>query len=204
MLSFGLVRAGHFSRKNNCVFDGVRQVTFVKVKAGFPFLAGAVTEIFHEFCGGVAKMNRDGFIASLTCEVESGVPGFGGGAGFFTESESDGSMGKHKAGLWHADTLDGLEAGGGERKSTVTSETDVFGGEDNHSSGNELRIFASFDHACEVIKRSINIGATHGFDEGRNGVVMIIAFFVIAGEFLAGGFFGNFAIDFGGKRGGEF
>ncbi len=75
-------------------------------------------------------------------------------------------MSKHKTGLRHTDTLNCLKTGGGERKGAVSSETNVFGGEDNHSSGNELRILASLDHASEVVKCSIDVGTTHGFNEG--------------------------------------
>lgn len=36
------------------VFDGVGEVGFIKVEAGFPFLALTVAEVFHKFSGGVA------------------------------------------------------------------------------------------------------------------------------------------------------
>lgn len=75
-------------------------------------------------------------------------------------------MGKHKTGLRHTDTLNCLKTGGGERKSAISSETNVFGGENNHATSNELRVLASLDHAGEVVKCGVNIGAAHGFNEG--------------------------------------
>ena len=69
MLSFGLARVVRFSRKNSLVLDGVGEVGFVKVEAGFPFLTFAEAEVFHELGGGVTKMDGDGFAHGFTCEV---------------------------------------------------------------------------------------------------------------------------------------
>ncbi len=75
-------------------------------------------------------------------------------------------MGKHKTGLRHTDTLNCLKTGGGERKSAISGETNVFGGENNHAASNKFGILAGFDHASEVVKCSIDVGTTHGFNEG--------------------------------------
>lgn len=86
MLSCGLARVGRFWRKNNCVFNTVGQIGLIQVEAGFPFLAGAVAEIFHKFSGGVAKMDGYWFVAGLAGEVEGGIPSIGGGTRLFAES----------------------------------------------------------------------------------------------------------------------
>ncbi len=55
------------------------------MEAGFPFLAGAVAEIFHKFSGSVAKMDGHWFVAGLAGEVEGGIPSIGGGTRLFAE-----------------------------------------------------------------------------------------------------------------------
>ncbi len=55
------------------------------MEAGFPFLAGAVTEIFHKFRGSVAEMDGHWFVAGLAGEVEGGIPSIGGGTRLFAE-----------------------------------------------------------------------------------------------------------------------
>lgn len=129
------------------VFDTIGEVGFVEVKAGFPLLTFTEAEILHELGGSVAEVNGDWFIHGFSSEVLGGVPGVGGGAGFLGESESYGGVGENETGFWHTDTLYGLEAGGGEAHGAVACEPNVFGGEDNHSSGNKLGIFAGFNHS---------------------------------------------------------
>ena len=51
------------------------------METGFPFLAGAEAKVFHELSGGVTKVDGDGVAHGLACEVESGEPSIGGGAG---------------------------------------------------------------------------------------------------------------------------
>ena len=166
------------------------------MKAGFPFLAFAKTEVFHEFSGGVAEPNRDRFVHSLIGEVESGIPSVGGGTRFFRKSEGGGGMGEHEARFGHADALDGLKTSGGETQGAVSGEANILRGENDHAAGDKLWVFAGSDHASEIIKGGVNVGAAHGFNESRNRVIMFVALFVVAGELFAGslddGVFGDF------------
>ena len=84
------------------------------MEAGFPFLAFAKTELFHEFGGGVAEPDGDGFVHGLLGQVLSFKPGVGGGARFFGKTKRDYGMGEDEAGFWHANTFDCLETSGGK------------------------------------------------------------------------------------------
>ncbi len=185
------------------IFDGVGEVVFVEVEAGSPFLAGAVAEILHKFGGGVSEPKGDRFVHGFFGEVESGVPGIGGGAGLFGLCEGDGGMGEDEAGFGHTDALDSLETGGGEGEGAIAGEADVLGSEDDHTAGDKLRIFAGLHHTGEIVEGGVDIGATQGLDEGRDGVVVVVALFVVAGEFLAGGVDNSVFSNMGGKRGGQ-
>lgn len=140
-------------------------------------------------------MDGDGFVHGLTCKVECGVPSIGGGARFFGKGEGDGGVCENETGFGHTDAFDGLETSGGEGQGTVSGKADVFGGKNDHTSGDKLRIFASFNHPRKVVKSGVDVRATQRFNKGGNGIVMVIAFFVVAGDFSAGGFdndvFGN-------------
>lgn len=84
------------------------------MEAGFPFLAFAEAEVFHEFGWGVAEPDGDGLAHSLFGEVDGGVPSVGGGAGFFGEGESGGGVSKDESRLGHTNSLNGLGTSGGE------------------------------------------------------------------------------------------
>lgn len=113
-------------------------------------------------------------------------------------------MGEHEAGLGHTDALDGLETGGGEAKCAVAGEADVLGGKNHHATSDKLGVFAGLHHAGEIVEGGVGVAAAHGFDEGANGIVVIVAFFVIAGEFAAGSFDDGVSSDVLGERHGEF
>ncbi len=174
------------------------------MKAGFPFLAFTVAEVLHELGGGIAKPSRDWFVHGVASEVESGVPGVGGITVFLGEGESDGSVGENESRFGHADAFDGLKAGGGETQGAISGEADVLRSEDDHAASDELRVFAGDNHASEVVEGSVDVRTAHGFDEGGNVVVVVVAFFVIAGELFAGGLDNNVLGDFLIQRCGEF
>lgn len=71
--------------ENLLIFDGVWEVVFIKVEAGFPSLAFAEAKVFHEFGRGVSEPNRNWLVSSFTSKVESSIPGVSGGARFFGE-----------------------------------------------------------------------------------------------------------------------
>ena len=140
----------------------------------------------------------------MTREVEGGVPGVSGVAIFLGEGEGDAGVGENEARLGHADTLDGLKASCGETQGAVSCEAYIFGGENHHAASDEFRVLTGFDHPSKVVKSGIDVGTAHRFDESGNGVVVMVAFFVVAGEFLAGGFDDNIFRDFLTQRCGEF
>ena len=113
-------------------------------------------------------------------------------------------MSKNETRFWHTNAFDGLKAGGGEGKSAIACEPDVFGSKNDHSSGDKLGVFAGFDHAGEVVESGISVGAAEGFNKGRNSIVVQVAFFIVMRDFLAGCLEDDFDVYFVGERKGEF
>ena len=165
------------------------------MKAGFPFLTFAIAEVFHEFGRGIAEPDGYWLVWGFASEVEGSIPSIGGVAVFAGFGEGDAGVGENETRLGHTDALDGLEAGGGKRECAVASETDIFGCKNDHAASDEFGIFASGNHASEVVEGGVGVGAAHGFDECRDGVIMVVAFFVVAWEFFAGGFDDDFLGD---------
>lgn len=113
-------------------------------------------------------------------------------------------MGKHKPRFRHTDTFDGLETSSGEAECAVAGEADVFGSENDHAAGDEFGIFAGLNHAGKVIEGGVSVAAAHGFDKSRNCIVMVVAFFVVTGEFATGGLDDGIARDVRSEGDGEF
>ncbi len=63
---------------------------------------------------------------------------------------------------------------------------DVLGGENHHSSGDEPRVLAAFEHCGQVVDGGVGITPAHRLDEGRDDVVVLIAGPVVAERALAG------------------
>lgn len=90
--------------------------------------------------------------------------------------------------LGHADFLGGRVRGRCEREERVVGYANVLGGDDDHAAGDVQGVFTALQHAREVVQRSVGVGAAHGFVEGGNGVVVLVAGAVVDEAFGEGGF----------------
>ena len=93
-------------------------------------------------------------------------------------------MGEGDSSFGHAKKLKGLLGRDGDLEGRGISEADVFGGGDDESTGNKAGVFSGVEHFREPVKGGIRIGSPDGFDEGRDGVVVLVAIGVVEDGFL--------------------
>src|SRR5262249_38265693 len=74
-------------------------------------------------------------------------------------------------------------------------EPHVLTGEDEHTTEEKARVFASVDHFGEPVHGGIRMRAAQGFNEGGDGIVVIVALFVIQDGALLDAFLGHLHID---------
>ena len=159
------------------------------------FVAFAVAELFHEFGGCVADVERDGEVAGLP----DGLLGIGkrhvGAVALDRRGKVDGALGECDAAFGIADFGDCFEAGIGKEKGVGIAVADVFGGEDEHAAGDEDGVFATFNHAGEPVDGSVGVASAHGFDEGTDDVVVHFALLVVEGKVLLDDVGGALVVD---------
>ena len=78
-----------------------------------------------------------------------------------------------------ADVVEGLGGGVGDHQSHRVGQTDVFACQDDQAAQDEARVFARIEHLGQPVERCIRVAAAHGLDEGRDGVVVRVAVFVV-------------------------
>ena len=86
--------------------------------------------------------------------------------------------------LGHANHIHRLETALRQQQGIGIGVADIFGSEDEHTPCDKQRIFTTRDHPGQPIHRAIRIAAAHGFDEGRNDVVMLLAGFIVKRHIL--------------------
>lgn len=72
---------------------------------------------------------------------------------------------------------------------------DIFRGQNEDATRDELWVFPTVDHAGKPIERRIGIGAAHRLDERRDDVVVHISIFVVGQAMLRHGNLDHFACD---------
>ena len=95
-------------------------------------------------------------------------------------------MGERVFALGHADHLAGLKGRGGNAEGTRIRQPNILGGADDETSSDEAGLLPSFEHEEEPVERGIRIATADGFDEGRSGVVMVVAAVVITNATFTG------------------
>src|SRR5690606_23169280 len=67
----------------------------------------------------------------------------------------------------------------------------IFPGEDGHAAKDEAGVFACVHHFGHPVERGIGVRAANAFNEGGDGVVMHVPFFVVEDGAPLDRFFGN-------------
>ena len=154
-------------------------------------VAGVAEGFFGAGRAAVAEVSGDGeshsFLEIGLSGEESGVSAIGFGSG----GEVDRAMGEGDLGFWEADKIGGLLGGDGEDEGMGIGEADVFAGEDDEASGDEAEVFACVEHFGEPVEGGVGVGAADTFDEGGDGIVVLVAVLVIDHGFFLDTFFGD-------------
>ena len=106
----------------------------------------AVAHLFHELGRGVAYVQRDGQVAEATDSRLRFVQGHIGGVALHRAGEIDRTLRERYATFWIADLAYRLKAGVGQQQRVGVGVRDVLRGEDEHTAGDEQRIFATLYH----------------------------------------------------------
>ena len=148
------------------------------------FVAFAVAELFHEFGGCVADVERDGEVAGLP----DGLLGIGkrhvGAVALDRRGKVDGALGECDAAFGIADFGDCFEAGIGKEKGVGVGETDVFRCAEAKSAGYEQGVFSSVQHPGKIIDGGIGIRSANAFYKGGNDIIVHLAILIVNGDVL--------------------
>ena len=154
-------------------------------------VAGVAEGFFGAWRAAVAEVSGHGESYPLLdiglSGEERGVSAIGFGSG----GEVDRAMGEGDLGFWEADKIGGLLGGDGEDEGLGIGEADVFAGEDDEASGDEAEVFARVEHFGEPVEGGVGVGAADTFDEGGDGIVVLVAVLVIDHGFFLDTFFGD-------------
>ena len=143
------------------------------------FIVAAVTELFHQFGGGVAQVQGNGQVACLPHQFEGVVDGHVGGVALGTGGEVDGSLRQRDASFRPAYFHDGVEAGIGQQQGVGVRQSDVLGSGNDETAGYESGVFTALYHACQPVDGSVGVAAADGLDEGGDDVVVHLSVFVV-------------------------
>ena len=138
------------------------------------FVADAVTQFFVSAVVGVLEVCRDcgfgAFDGVHGCEdgVYCGVT-FGGAC------HVGDCLGEDDLSFGHADAFDCLGGSDCYAEGLGIGVSDIFGGEDHDSSGNEFDIFSGVEHFSKVVDGCVRVRASHALDEGGDDVVMVVS-----------------------------
>ena len=139
----------------------------------------AIAQLLHQRRGGVAQMERNGKVARLADQSQRGVDAQIGGVALGACGQIDGCLGERYASLGPSQLVHGVEGGIGQKERVGVGESHVLGGADDQPSGDELGVFASFNHACHPIEGGIGVASANALDEGRDDVVVHLAILVV-------------------------
>ena len=149
------------------------------------FVALAVACLVHQLGRGVAQVQRHGAVGRVVFHEREGlVDGRVGRVALGAGGQVDGRLGQRDARFGHADLVYRVEAGVGQQQGVGVRKPDVLRSEDHQPPGQKTRLFASGQHARQIVDRGIGVAAPHRFDEGRDDVVVLLAVLVVEGDVL--------------------
>ena len=116
---------------------------------------------------------------------------FAAGVRFWRAGNVDSGFSQGKPALGPAYEMNGLHCRIGYDQSHRIGSTDILSRANDYAPRDEFRIFASLAHTGQPMQSSVRIRAAHGFDKGRNDVIMPVAVFIVTDVTLLDAFFRN-------------
>jgi len=170
---------------------GVRHVGLVDVMSREIvriFVSGAVSPGFG-IQVRVAEMVRDFPVRSSLDLVFHLVEGDVGGVRFGCGGDIDHGLGQGDLAFGEPQPFHGLGGRGGHQEGPGVGVPDVFRRGDEQPSRDEPGVFACREHLGHPVEGRVRVRSAQGFDEGGDGVIVVVAGFVVTdGAGLDGGF----------------
>ena len=142
-------------------------------------VAVGISELRHQFCGGVAQIERHrrglvgpGSLVGFVYRHVGRIALRGAGKVYRALAQGNACFG-------HAYRMDYPEGGVGQQQRVRIGEPYVLGGEDAEAAGDEERVFPSFEHPGHPVHCCVGVGTAHALDEGGDDVVMHLAVLVV-------------------------
>jgi len=142
-------------------------------------VAVAVCETLGAGVVGVAQVVGHLEGAALAHVVERGLDGEVGGVALGGGGDEGHGLGERDLGLGHAHELGDLERRVGHDERVGVGVAHVLGGADDHAARDEAGVLACVEHLGHPVERGVGVGAAHGLDEGRGGVVVGVVVAVV-------------------------
>ena len=80
--------------------------------------------------------------------------------------------------------MDRVEAGVGQQQGVGIGQSNILGGKDDQTPGNEPGLLAAGEHPGQVVDRGVGVTSPDRFDKGRNDIVVLLAVLVVEGDVL--------------------
>ena len=152
-------------------------------------VAAAIPHLPHETRHGVAQVLRHRVVASGVDVLARPAQGDVGAVRLGRGGEVHRGLGEGDGALRQPDEMDGLLGGHGYRQGHRVRHADVLRGQDDDAARDEHRVLAGLQHPGEPVDARIGVRASHGLDEGGDGVVVLVARLVVQKGALLEGLF---------------
>ena len=120
-------------------------------------VACGITHGLHQLGGGITQVEGDGEGAIALDGVFGEVVGGDSGIGFRGHSEEGNRLSKREAALGHTEHFHSLHSGNSHEQASWLCISDVFGGKNNHTPGDEAGLLAGLQHTCHPIDGCVRV-----------------------------------------------
>src|SRR5712692_1008926 len=152
---------------------------FVFVVVGV-LIAFPVANMFHQACGRVAQVQRDGISFGFVYVFEDFAVSGVQRVGFWRERKVHGGLRERQVAFGRTEKIESIFRGERDREGAGFGEANIFAGHAHQAASEVERVFAGFEHAREPVERGVGIGIAHRFVQRGDEIEVLFAGFVVA------------------------
>ncbi len=142
-------------------------------------VALAVVQLLHQLRRRVAKVQGDGFGGHGAHIALGGQAGAVQGVRLGRHRQVHDRVGQMHIALRHSQKMARLVGGDGDLQGLGIGHPDILAGKAHQPPGDVQRILAAVQHPREPVDRRVGVAVAHGFMEGGDEVVMLLAVLVV-------------------------
>ena len=142
-------------------------------------IAIVVAQLFHELGGRIAQMERHVKITRGSHILQGRIDAHVGRIALLTRGQINRSLSQRDTPLGPTYFLHSIKGCVGDEQRVGIGQTNVLGGRNDETAGNELWVLAAFYQTGQPIEGRLRVAAADAFDEGRDDVVVHLAAFVV-------------------------